>query len=147
MIDVSVDAGTVPAGTATESPVSRFGNSVRRTLLLVGGGLSLTLGLIGIVVPLWPTTCFLLLSAWCFARSSEPMHRWLRENPLFGDYLTLYCDHRVIPRRVRATSITALWVTLVAGVILAQPPFWVSAMLGIIGLAVSVHLLSLDTAL
>jgi uncharacterized protein len=83
-----------------------------RIALLVAGWLSVSLGVIGMFVPLLPTTCFLLLGGACFARSSPRASHWLHHNRWFGRYLTDYREARVIPTRVKALSITVLWATI-----------------------------------
>ena len=60
---------------------------VRRVGYLGLGWASLVAGVIGLIVPVWPTTCFLLLAAWSFSRSSQLMYRWLHQNRLFGEHL------------------------------------------------------------
>ena len=64
-----------------------FPNIFLRYLLIVFGTFFLFLGLIGIILPLLPTTPFLLLAAACYARSSKKYHSWLLKNKLFGSYI------------------------------------------------------------
>ena len=72
----------------------RSRSHVRRGALLICGTLSLALGMIGIFVPLLPTTCFLLLAAWCYARSSPRLYDRLLRARWIGDYLRRYRDER-----------------------------------------------------
>ena len=91
-----------------ERVVNTLPGAMRRGVYFSVGALSVVFGVIGIFVPLWPTTCFLLLAGWCFARSSRRAERWLHENRLFGRYLSGYRDRGVISARVCACSIS--WV-------------------------------------
>ncbi|MBC8328658.1 MAG: YbaN family protein [Planctomycetes bacterium] len=103
---------------------------MRRPLLLVAGLLAVALGALGIFVPLLPTTPFLLLAVWCFARSSERLHRWLRGQKHLGPILTHWELHRAVRPRVKwvATAMILLlfshqlafgtfhpWIELAAG--------------------------------
>jgi uncharacterized membrane protein YbaN (DUF454 family) len=118
---------------------------VRRVVYLLIGGFSVVLGVIGIFVPLWPTTCFLLLAAWCFARSSPRAERWLHTNRLFGRYLADYRERGVISGRVRATSVATLWAFIGISAI-ALGKAWVVALLILVAGAVTLHLYTLPTA-
>lgn len=115
----------------------------QRRLLAGIGWLCVGLGLIGAVLPLLPTTPFLLLAAACFARSSERWHRWLFANRLFGDTLRRYQQGEGMPRRARIVTLSLLWLSLTASAYWAIPaerwPLWL--VLAAIGLAVSVHIL------
>jgi hypothetical protein len=84
----------------------------RRAALLVTGWLSVGLAVLGMVLPILPTTCFLLLAGACFAKSSPRASHWLHHNRLFGRYLRDYREARVIPLRVKFASLFVLWTTI-----------------------------------
>ncbi|HET6681547.1 MAG TPA: YbaN family protein [Gemmatimonadaceae bacterium] len=117
---------------------------VRRITLMVCGTTALALGLIGIVVPLMPTTCFLLMAAWCYARSSRRMYDRLMTAPVVGEYLRQYRDERTIPPRVRQASLVMMWIMIGYGVVTVD--IWmVRLLLLTIAVGVTVHLLRLRT--
>lgn len=78
-----------PAGNPKRSKIVRFA-------YLAAGFLALAIGIVGVVVPLLPTTPFLLLAAWCFARSSERFLAWLLGHPRLGPPIRDWRDHGVI---------------------------------------------------
>jgi uncharacterized membrane protein YbaN (DUF454 family) len=92
-------------------------------LWTVLGLLSLLLGGIGVVLPLLPTTPFVLLAAACFARSSPRMHRWLLDSELFGPMLVSWEDNRCVSYKVKALSLfmmavvggTSIWFFVPVG--------------------------------
>jgi len=118
---------------------------VRRGVYVSVGALSVVFGVIGIVVPLWPTTCFLLLAAWCFARSSRAAELWLYENRLFGRYLRDYRERGVISTRLRTTSVATLWVFIALSALFLATRLWAVALLLLVAVAVTAHLYSLPT--
>ncbi len=81
-----------------------------RLFLVLAGIVSLALGVLGIVLPLLPTTPFVLLSAYCFARSSKRLHQWLLSHPWFGKLLTNWEKHRGMQasHKRRAIGLTVL---------------------------------------
>ncbi len=88
------------------------------------GILSLLTGGAGILLPLLPTTPFVLLAAWCFARSSPRMHAWLVNSRLFGPMIHRWHENRCISMRVK---ITALFMVVGIGgssVLLFVPAGW-----------------------
>ena len=87
-------------------------SSIRRALLITAGLASVVAGAIGIVVPLLPTTPFLLLAAVCFVRSSDRLYRWLTGNRVFGSYLRNYQEHRAMPAGMKWCAIGVLWLTI-----------------------------------
>ena len=112
---------------------------VRRYVLIGVGSLSLGTGVIGMFVPLLPTTCFLLLAAWCFGRSSPRLHHWMYHNRWFGTYLRDYRSGLGIPRAVKIGSLAILWATIGATVVFAISTTWIRVLLIAIALGVSAH--------
>ena len=127
---------------AAERAVDTLPGPIRRGVYFTVGAVSVVLGIIGMLVPLWPTTCFLLLAAWAFARSSKRAERWLYENRLFGRYLEDYRERGVISPRVRATTVTTMWIFMGIAALLVGH-LWVSALLVVIAVAVTAHLYAL----
>ena len=130
---------------AAERAVNALPGPVRRGVYFAIGSVSVAMGVIGIFVPLWPTTCFLLLAGWCFARSSRRAERWLHENRLFGRYLRDYRERGIISTRVRLTSVATLWLFIGISAILLASYAWVVALLLLVAGAVTLHLYSLPT--
>ena len=128
---------------AAERAARSLPGPVRRAIFLSVGGLSVGAGIVGILVPLWPTTCFLLLAAWCFARSSPRAERWLHANRLFGRYLSAYRERGVISTRVRRGATIFLWSSILVSVIFAAGHLWIVALLLLVAALVTAHLYSL----
>ena len=129
-----------------EQAVNQLPGPVRRGVYFAVGATSVVLGVIGIFVPLWPTTCFLLLAGWCFARSSRAAERWLHENRVFGRYLSDYRTYGVISPVVRTTSLTVLWLFIAVSAFALARYMWAVLLVVLIAVAVTVHLVSLPTA-
>ncbi|MGQ0643890.1 MAG: YbaN family protein [Elusimicrobiota bacterium] len=114
-------------------------------LLIFAGVISLGLGVLGMFLPLLPTTPFLLLSASCFGRSSPRLHRWLLSHPWFGSYVENYKDHRAIPLKAKILGLAVLWATMGYSAIFFMDRKVVVAVLLLVGIAVSAHILRLKT--
>lgn len=80
-----------------------------RYLMIGGGILAVALGVLGIVIPLLPTTPFLLLAAFLFSKSSERFHRKLMENKFLGEYIYNYSERKGLKRREKIISLGTLW--------------------------------------
>jgi len=85
---------------------------VARALWLVVGLICVGLGAVGMVLPILPTTPFLLAAAACFCKSSTRLYNWLLNNKLFGEYLRNYKEGRGLPMRTKVTALTVLWATI-----------------------------------
>ncbi|HMP04360.1 MAG TPA: YbaN family protein [Gemmatales bacterium] len=100
-------------------PPPRLRSGLPRAVFILGGLLFVGLGVIGAFLPILPTTPFLLLALFCFARSSPRLHHWLLHSPFFGPYLQDWQKHRGVRRRVKVMAISmvvgvvslTLWLT------------------------------------
>ncbi|SLN69400.1 YbaN family protein [Oceanibacterium hippocampi] len=100
---------------------------MHRRLYLLLGFVCVALGIAGVVLPVLPTTPFMLLALWAFARSSERLHDWLYHHPRFGPPLRRWRDHGVIPLRAKLTAIATMAASLVGLVVFSAAPPWAIA--------------------
>ena len=112
----------------------------RRWAWTAGGMVFLAAGVIGVAVPVMPTTPFLLLATACFLRGSERMHRWMLTNRWFGDYLLGYREGRGIPVRAKLGAILLLWATIGVSATFVVASWTVRIVLLFIAMAVTVHI-------
>ena len=118
---------------------------VARVLLMGLGHFSVGLGVIGIFLPLLPTTPFLLLAAWCYSKSSERFHTWLLNNKWFGEYIRNYLSGRGIPLKTKLYALSLLWGTILLSAFFFLESMVVRAILFVIAGVVSWHILSIKT--
>ena len=116
-----------------------------RILLIIAGTLSVGLGILGIFVPVLPTTPFLLLAAACYARSSQRFYGWLLNNKWFGNCIRSYLERKGVPLKVKVLTITFLWITIGCSVAFAVQSFVIRLILVLIAIGVSLHILCIRT--
>ncbi len=115
-----------------------------RAFFFFAGTTSLVLGAVGIVLPVLPTTPFLLLALACYLRSSERMTHWMLNNKYFGKYIRNYRAGKGIPLKTKLIAITTLWITIsISSIIILN--LWVALFLFIVATAVTIHLARLPT--
>jgi hypothetical protein len=114
-------------------------------LWIAGGSLSVATGILGIFLPVLPTTPFMLLAAFCYARSSPRCHHWLLHNRWFGAYIRNYRAGRGMPIQQKTLTIAVLWVTIGATAIYALTTWWGRALLLAVASAVTIHLVCIKT--
>ncbi len=107
--------------------------------------MSVALGTVGIVVPLLPTTPFLLLAAACFFRSSDRMYEWLMNHRLFGSYIRNYRNHRAVTWQTKVFTLLLLWIAIGYSSFAVARSWWLRVTLAVIAVAVTVHIMSLNT--
>jgi uncharacterized membrane protein YbaN (DUF454 family) len=118
---------------------------VRKAILIFLGTVCVGLGLLGIFLPLMPTTVFLLMAAYCYSRSSERFHTWLLNNRFCGKYISNYKSGRGISIRQKVTTIAVLWASIGFSIWFVAGAFWVTLLLAAVAIGVTVHLLWLKT--
>ncbi|MFP1915550.1 DUF454 family protein [Lonsdalea quercina] len=99
-----------------------------RVVLIVLGWIAVVLATLGVVLPLLPTTPFLLLAAWCFARSSPRFHHWLLHRSWFGGYLRHWQQHRALPPGVKVKALVVIVATFALSIWMVNIP-WVRGLL------------------
>lgn len=118
---------------------------VMKIILTICGLITLALGIIGIFLPVLPTTPFLLLSAALFLRSNKGLYEWLLNHPKLGTYIRNFMEHKAIPLKVKVISVSMVWVTLVnCAVFVAE--HWIFRLFFIVlAIGITIHILSYET--
>jgi len=120
-------------------------NKLIRLVLIIAGTFFVGLGVLGIFLPLLPTTPFFLLAAVCYARSSKRLYHWLLNNKWFGKYIKNYRERKEIPLKVKIFSISLLWLTIMFSNIFIVDNLFVRIILFLIATGVTIHILSIRT--
>jgi len=116
-----------------------------RGILFIFGSLFLFLGIIGIFIPLLPTTPFLLLSAACYLRSSKRIYHWLLNHKWLGIIIKNYYEGKGLPLKFKVFTIILLWITITISIVFFVTLYWVKILLLIIAVLVSTHILTIKT--
>ena len=133
------------AGSPSRAP--RVATSRVARYSYIGAGSALVgVGVLGIFLPLLPTTIFFILAAACYSRSSPGAYRWLTTNRYFGSYLKNYQEHRGATVQTKIVSLVALWLGIGGADYFLTLPVWVEVLLLLlVAVGVSIHLLKLKT--
>ena len=115
-----------------------------KTFLLILGIISLLLGTLGVFLPLLPTTPFLLLSLYCFSKSSKKFHKALLENRIFGQYIKDYQEKKGITLKNKIIALSVLGVSVTYS-FLKIASLHLKIFLIIVLIGVSFHILTLKT--
>jgi len=134
------------------SACKKQGQRIVRSLWFIAGTICVVLGAIGMVLPILPTTPFLLAAAACYYKSSERMHRWLLTNKWFGEYIRNYTEGRGLPMKTKIAALTVLWITIVFSTVFildrllpTQLVLPMQLIMVAVAIAVSIHILRLPT--
>lgn len=123
-----------------------------KAVWLSAGIVCLVIGAIGIILPILPTTPFLLAAAGCFCKSSPKMYNWLLNNRLFGKYIKNYRDGKGVTIKTKIIALSFLWATIgfssiffinrLSTIYLA---YTLQIIVIVVGIVVSAHILKLPT--
>jgi uncharacterized membrane protein YbaN (DUF454 family) len=116
-----------------------------RWMLIAAGMICVGLGALGIVLPGLPTTPFLLLAAYCFARSSEHFHSWLLNHRWFGSYVRNFEEGRGMTRPAKASTLLVMWLSFGITIAFFVPVVWGQVSMLLLAVAVSTYILRLPT--
>ena len=114
-------------------------------LLTILGLLSLGLGILGIFLPVLPTTPLLLLAAALFLRSHRGLYDWLLNHPKLGPYISNFMVHKSIPLHVKVIAITMIWITLLNCAIFVAEHWAFRAFFILLAMAITIHIMSYKT--
>ncbi len=117
-------------------------NRLVKYLLASLGLISLSLGIVGIFLPLLPTTPFLLLSATLFMKSSKRLYNWLMNHKYLGEHLQNYLLHKTISKKSKISALSLLWIAILATIIMIIDNLIIKILLLVIAIAVTIHILS-----
>ena len=120
-------------------------NKLVRIILIIFGTTFFGIGIIGIFVPILPTTPFLLLAAACYVRSSDKFYNRLIKNKVFGAYIKNYREGKGIPLKVKILAIAFLWITILVSAFFFINIFWIRILLILIAVGVTIHILTIKT--
>jgi uncharacterized protein len=120
-------------------------NMAVKALLITIGTLSITLGVIGIVVPLLPTTPLIMLGAACYVKASDELYQMLIRNKWLGGYIKDYREKNGITLKNKVLSLSLMWISILGTILLFEISVWLAAVLIVIAVTVSAYILSFDT--
>lgn len=119
--------------------------NLKRKLLIIAGTISTGIGVVGIFIPILPTTPLLILAAACYARSSQRFYNWLLSNRLFGAYMRNYTEGKGVPIKIKIGTIVLLWITIGCTTAFAINNLAIRIVLFIIATGVTVHIALIKT--
>ena len=123
----------------------KISEKLKRGLFIVAGTISLIIGTIGIVIPILPTTPFLLIATACYLRGSEKLHNWMLNNRVIGEFIKNYKEGKGISIKHKIFTITLLWLTIMISTLYVVSLLYIRIILVIIATIVTTHIFSLPT--
>ena len=117
----------------------------RKKLLIFAGTVFTVIGIVGIFVPILPTTPWLLLAAACYLRGSEKFYHWLLNNRLFGFYIRNYIEGKGMPLMMKLFTLILLWLTIGISIWIGTQNLAVRIILALVAAGVTVHIITIKT--
>lgn len=119
--------------------------AVYRYAYLISGFLLVGIGVIGIFLPILPTTIFLILASACFMKSSPKANEWLKNNRFLGAYLRNYQDKTGLSVTAKVLNISVLWLSISLSAYFLTDELYIRILLLAIAIGVTIHLLMIKT--
>ncbi|MDR2383824.1 MAG: YbaN family protein [Prevotellaceae bacterium] len=120
-------------------------SKLKKTLLITFGSIFLVLGILGIFLPLLPTTPFLLLTTACYAKSSKRLLKKMLSNRILGKYIIDYQQNKGIRKSIKIYVLTLLWTTIALSIVFFAGSLWIKILLGCVAVGVTVHISTFKT--
>jgi len=121
--------------------IKRFSKSI----WIFIGTVCVGLGVLGIFLPVLPTTPFLLLAAFCYGRGSQRFYHWLVYRSRVGSYIQNFQSGRGVPIKQKRLTIMLLWLTIGSTIGLVDLAWWQKAAMLIVAMGVTIHLIRMKT--
>lgn len=119
---------------------------MKNRIFIILGWLSFGVGVLGIFLPILPTTPFLLLAAFLFSKGSGKPYNWLVNHKFFGEYIRNFQETKTIPLGTKISSISTLWIVMLGSVFFVVNGRWyLQLLLILVSIAVTIHILSFKT--
>jgi len=118
---------------------------IYRYLYFISGVLLVAIGVIGIFLPILPTTIFLILASACFIKSSPKANEWIRNHKILGMYIKYYQDGSGLTVNSKIFNITFLWIMISASALFFTELWYLKILLLVIAFGVTIHLLMIKT--
>ena len=131
-----------------ENPVKQQSaeiNGLQRYFYLVSGVILVAIGVIGIFLPVLPTTIFLILASACFVKGSPRANEWLRNHKILGAYIKNYQDGTGLTVKSKVINTLLLWTMILISAFLFTEEISIRIVLIAIAIGVSIHLLMVKT--
>jgi len=126
--------------------MSTTSGKLKRRLFIILGTIAVGIGVVGIIVPVLPTTPFLLLAAICYMRGSQRLYNALLCNRFIGNYLRNYLEGRGISLKMKIWTLSLLWIVIVCTAVLFADSFIIRIILAVVLTGVTIHILAVKTA-
>ena len=114
-------------------------------LLTIFGLISLGFAILGIFLPVLPTTPLLLLAAYLFMRGNKGLYDWLMNHPKFGPYIANFQIHKAIPLKIKVIAVSMVWLTLLYCAVFVAEHWAFRAFFILLATAITIHILSYKT--
>ena len=120
-------------------------DKLKRRLFVIAGTVALSIGVVGIIIPVLPTTPFLLLAAICYMRGSQQLYNALLCNRFIGSYIRNYLEGRGMSLKMKVWTLSLLWIAIVCTAVSATSSLVIRIILAIVLTGVTVHVLLIKT--
>jgi uncharacterized membrane protein YbaN (DUF454 family) len=118
---------------------------LKRRLLVIAGTIALCIGVVGIIIPILPTTPFLLLAAICYLRGSQRLYNTLLYNRFIGSYVRNYLEGRGMSLKMKIWTLTLLWTAIVCTAVLVTNSLIIRIVLAVVLIGVTIHIILIKT--
>jgi uncharacterized membrane protein YbaN (DUF454 family) len=118
---------------------------LKKIIFIIAGTLCVGLGVVGIFLPLLPTTPFLLLAAALYGKSSEKFYTWLVNHKILGKYIHNYRVEKALPLKSKVLTLIILWIGISISSYFVRSNWIALGLLLVIALGVTIHIISFPT--